>query len=224
MTPFLIVLAILPGIAICVYIYYLDKYEREEKLPLGLSFLLGVLITYPVMKLQQWLLHFHIEDPYNLLLTLFSSIFIVALSEELIKLLAVLAFPFGYRFFNEPMDGIIYTVMTAMGFATLENLVYADQFGLETTLLRAFTAVPAHAIFAVVLGYYIGLAKFSKGRKAKLLIVGLAQAVAFHGIYDFFILQEVYDGFSSLAVVSLVVGVFYGRNLIRKHQENSPFK
>ena len=56
-------------------------------------------------------------------------------------------------------DGIVYAVMIGMGFATLENIIYASRFGLETTLFRAFTAVPAHGVFAAIMGYYIGVGK-----------------------------------------------------------------
>ena len=53
-----------------------------------------------------------------------------------------------------------------MGFATMENISFANRFGLETVLLRAFTAVPAHLVFGVVAGYYVGLAKFDHARRS----------------------------------------------------------
>lgn len=224
MSLLLILLAILPGIGICFYIYTIDKYEKEHQIPLILSFLLGVLITFPVMKLQEWVIFLGLENPKHLLLTLFSSFVIVSLSEELIKLLAVLAYPFSRSFFNEPLDGIVYTVMVAMGFATLENVIYANRFGLETTILRAFTAIPAHAVFAVIMGYYVGLAKFDEEGRNRLLLTGLGLAVGVHGLYDFFILQQIYEGLMVLAILTLWICIYYARELIRQHQENSPFR
>lgn len=224
MKALLIALAVLPGIGICWYIYSLDKYERENKPPLIASFLLGVVITFPIMKLQEQMIYLGLENPQNLLLTLFSSFVIISLSEELIKFAAVMVYPFHRSFFNEPMDGIIYTVMVAMGFATLENVIYADRFGLETIILRAFTAVPAHAVFAVIMGYYIGLAKFTPDHRARLLLTGLGLAVGIHGLYDFFILQEIYEGLVVLAILTLWICIYYARDLIRDHQEKSPFR
>ena len=224
MSLLLILLAILPGIGVCLYIYTIDKYEKEHQIPLILSFLLGVLITFPVMKLQEWVIFLGLENPKHLLLTLFSSFVIVSLSEELIKLLAVLAYPFSRSFFNEPLDGIVYTVMVAMGFATLENVIYANRFGLETTILRAFTAIPAHAVFAVIMGYYVGLAKFDEEGRNRLLLTGLGLAVGVHGLYDFFILQQIYEGLMVLAILTLWICIYYARELIRQHQENSPFR
>ena len=75
------------------------------------------------------------------------------------------------RDFNEPMDGIVYGVVVSLGFATLENFYYvyllADYF--ETTSLalavsRAFSAVPAHAVFGVFMGYFFMRYSFIKKR------------------------------------------------------------
>ena len=63
--------------------------------------------------------------------------------------------------FNEPTDGIVYGVCASLGFATLENIyyVYALSDYFETTSLslaiaRAFSAVPAHAAFGALMGYF----------------------------------------------------------------------
>ena len=64
--------------------------------------------------------------------------------------------------------------MIGMGFATLENILYADRFGLQTVMIRAFTAVPAHAIFAIIMGYYIGLAKFNKKKSHQIFSSGFS--------------------------------------------------
>ena len=44
----LIALAIAPGIAICLFIFHRDAYNREPKLNLFASFMLGVAIVFPV--------------------------------------------------------------------------------------------------------------------------------------------------------------------------------
>jgi len=106
----------------------------------------------------------------------------------------------------------------------LENLLYANQYGIETTLLRAFTAVPAHAAFAVIVGYYAGLAKFDTQNRALLLFKGLGLAVVIHGLYDFFILQEYLEWLILLAVVVLWLSLWYANRLIKLHQFNSPFR
>jgi RsiW-degrading membrane proteinase PrsW (M82 family) len=221
-----IVLAILPGLLICWYVYNMDKYEKESRIQLVITFAIGALITFPVLKLESWAAYNGWNDNSTLGMTLISSFIIVGFTEELSKYISLLIHPYFRPFFNEPMDGIVYAVMISMGFATLENVLYAGQFGLETTLLRAFTAVPAHAAFAIIMGYFVGLSKFAFSRKSKvrLLILGLAFPWGIHGLYDFFILQEAYEELMILALIVLGGSIFFARRLVIEQQENSPFK
>ena len=93
--------------------------------------------------------------------------------------------------FNEPLDGIVYGVTASLGFATLENIYYvyllADYF--ETTsmalaITRSFSAVPAHAVFGVFMGYFF--MKYSFIQKQNNLAMCLIVPILLHGIYNFF--------------------------------------
>lgn len=159
----------------------------------------------------------------NVFMTALLAFVVVAGSEELVKFLAVYIYPFKRNAFNEPVDGIVYSVMASMGFATLENILYVFELGIGTGLLRMFTAVPAHAAFGVVMGYYMGLAKFDKENRTKLLAKGLLFAILLHGAYDFFLFQENIPALALLAFVALGLGIRFSRKMIKEHQENSPF-
>lgn len=222
----LFLVAIIPGLLICWYIYRMDKYEREKPFPLFASFWLGALATLGVVKIETWATYTPFLQGEGILFTLFSSFVVVALTEELIKYLCLFLYPYQSRFFNEPMDGIVYAVMIGMGFATLENLMYALQYDLETIILRAFTAVPAHAAFAVIMGYYFGKAKFEDNPKVRRKRLGMAllAPLAIHGLYDFLILQEIYQGLIALAIIVLGASIAFARKLLVEQQEDSPFK
>jgi RsiW-degrading membrane proteinase PrsW (M82 family) len=202
----------------------MDKYEAEPKLPLALCFLLGIIIVFPAIKLEEFALTYGLSDYETLFDTFLYAIIGVALIEEGIKFLVLRAYPYRMSFFNEPMDGIVFSVMIAMGFATFENIIYADRFGLETTLIRAFTAVPAHATFAIIMGYYTGLAKFNQEKRISFPAIGLGLAILVHGIYDFFLMQEMFDWLTVFAILTLALAIFFAQKLIKIHQENSPFK
>jgi protease PrsW len=222
----LITLAVMPGLMVCWYIYHSDKYEKEPRIHLAISFILGMIITFPVLKIESWASKSGWDNPEHLGIALFCSFIIVAMTEELAKFLLLIAYPYPRPFFNEPMDGIVYAVMISMGFATFENVLYAGRFGLNTTLLRAFTAVPAHASFAIIMGYFVGQSKFTFSRRARrqMLAAGLLAPFAVHGIYDFFILQEAYDKLMVLALMVLVASVYISRRMIEDQQERSPFR
>jgi len=110
-----------------------------------------------------------------------------------------------------------------MGFATAENIIYAVTHGMGTTLLRMFTAVPAHAICGVIIGYYVGLAKF-KPNPLKYMIIGILLAACIHSIYDFFLFMHDYPALTILSFVSLGVAVTFSFIAICSHQKRSPFK
>lgn len=223
MNILLILIAILPGLLIAIYIYFMDKYEREGSLALLLCFILGMIITIPGLALQTWVDNMGYSEHGSLLWTLFFSMVVIGLSEELLKFGALLAYPFRSKFFNEPMDGIVYCVMIGMGFATLENILYATRYGMEVTVVRAFTAVPAHAVFAIIMGYYAGLAKFNPIKRNQLLLIGFTIATFIHGLYDFFILQQAYEWLMVAATLTLYVSIFFAIKMVKKHQRNSPF-
>ncbi len=143
--------------------------------------------------------------------------------EEFSKYIIVKYYAQRNKEFNEPFDGIVYAVMVSMGFAALENVLYVFQYGFATGVTRAFTAVPAHATFGILMGYFMGKAKFSKN-KLQLNLLGLFAATLFHGAYDFFLFIDFVPGIAIGAFVSLFVGIILSRKAIKRHQNGSVFK
>ncbi len=224
MNPLLILAAIIPGLLICLLIYFLDKHEKEGAVPLLVTFGLGMLSALPAIGIQLLASKTGIDSSANFGFLLIYVFIVVAFSEELVKIVMVLAYPYPRPFFNEPMDGIVYSMMVGMGFAVVENVIYAYNYGMDTILVRAFTAVPAHAIFAVFMGYFIGLSKFHASSKWKLIGFGFGLAVFIHGLYDFFILQQYYDWLMGFGLITILIGSYLAWLLIKDHRENSPFK
>jgi len=217
MNPFLLILAIVPGLLICYLIFRADRYEKEPKLMMLACFILGALITYPTMKVEAFAATLGWEDSANFIKLFIFSVVFVGLVEEAFKFLCLMVFPYLRKEFNEPLDGIVYAVFIAMGFATVENLLYADRFGIQTIALRGLTAVPAHAAFAVIMGYYVGLAKMSKTKKVQYLLLGLLIPTIVHGLYDFFILQPYYEWLMSFASIVLIASLYFAYKLSLKH-------
>jgi RsiW-degrading membrane proteinase PrsW (M82 family) len=115
--------------------------------------------------------------------------------------------------------------MVGMGFAMIENLLYVlgnNGNGIEVALLRMFTAIPAHAVFAVIMGYFVGLAKHSP-HKTAYLFLGVLAAVLAHGFYDYFLFVQNIPFMYVGAATSLLFGVYLAFRAIKQHQKNSPF-
>lgn len=223
----LIALAIAPVFLIILYIYYKDKYDKEPKRLLLLCFVYGaiisIIITTLLYVLTDYIIPIPIEGNLSVLQLFIKAFIVVALIEEFSKYIIVRYFAQPRKEFNEQFDGIVYAVMVSMGFAATENIMYVLQGGIEVALLRAFTAIPAHATFGVLMGYFMGKAKFSNTPK-KLNLLGLLFAVIFHGAYDFFLFLEFIPGIWIGAFVSLFIGIILSRKAIKKHSKNSRFK
>ena len=223
----LLLLAIAPVFLIILYIYYKDKYDKEPKRLLFYSFLLGaivsIIVTTVLYIISDYTIPIEIVGNKSVWQLFVKAFFIVALIEEFSKYIIVRYFAQPNKAFNEQFDGIVYAVMVSMGFAATENIMYVLQGGMQTALLRAFTAVPAHATFAVLMGFFMGKAKFSKNRR-RLNLLGLVLAILFHGAYDFFLFLEFIPGIWIGAFISLFIGLMLSRKAIKKHSNNSRFK
>lgn len=220
----LLFLAILPGLLIVYGIYRLDLYEKESWSYLAIAFVLGIVCCYPAIKLEFWGMEAGFDESNGFGRFLVFVYIIVGLSEELMKYLALVFFAYPRKFFNEPIDGIIYSVMIGMGFAIFENILYANHFGIGTILVRAFTAVPAHAVFAIFMGFFIGKAKFNSATRIKNFILALVIPVLIHGTYDLFILQQYYEWLMVLGTFTVIISGYFAYQLIQLHQADSPFK
>ncbi len=218
----LLFIALLPGIVLLVLFYRADRYEREPGKMIIRLFLLSAVITIPLALVFEGILS--LFQPGGLIGIFFSAFLSAALVEEILKYWMVKKFAYGKPFFNEVMDGIVYAVTVSLGFATLENILYIlpeGENGVALAIIRALTAVPGHALDGAILGYFMGIAKFSPSdkRKTELMRKGILLAILFHGLYDFFI----FSGFLALLILPLLVIQFrYVLICIREAHEQSP--
>lgn len=221
----LLLTAIAPVCIVIIYIYVKDKYEKEPKRLLLLSFVSGAIVSILITTIlySGFEVLLPLKNNFSVQEQFIKAFFVVGFTEEFSKYVIVRYVSQPRKAFNEPFDGIIYAVMVSMGFAATENVMYVIQGGYEVAILRAFTAVPAHATFAILMGYFMGKAKFSNN-KVLLNFTGLLLAIIFHGTYDFFLFIDFVPGIWVGAFISLFIGILLSRRAIKKHQEDSSFR
>ena len=217
-----------PVIFLFTYIYLRDKYDREPLRYLVICFILGVLSAFPAAYLEGFLESaLGVTTEGGVTETLIYAIIVVAFVEEGVKYLILRGYMYNKPDFNEPYDGIMYAVAISLGFAAIENLMYmvGGDDAMATGFLRMFTAVPGHAMFAVVMGYFVGRAKFlgSNGNPFLERTKGLVAATIIHGLYDFFLFLDM-GYISLLAFVVLILGIRLGMKALKIHEQASPHK
>lgn len=176
--------AVAPGLSLLAYFYLKDRYETEPIHLVIRMFLFGVLLVYPTMVLQ----NSFIQEFGNG--TIMTSFFLSGGIEEFLKWLLLYHLIFRHEAFDEPYDGIVYAVAVSLGFATLENIIYAflHASSFSALMLRALLPVSGHALFGVMMGYYMGKAKFVRHKQTRYLWISLLLPIVWHGAFDYILL------------------------------------
>ncbi|WP_202080037.1 glutamic-type intramembrane protease PrsW [Caldalkalibacillus salinus] len=180
----LIMAAVAPGLALLCFFYLNEKFDTEPVAIVGRLFVLGVLLVFPVMVIQLTIQEALQLPPF---LEAFMN---TALLEEFFKWFILMFFVFHHVVFNQHYDGIVYSVAVSMGFATMENILYLWVHGVDHAMLRALLPVSSHALFGVVMGYYIGKAKFNVPSTVmrKYFFYSIILPVVLHGVYNYILI------------------------------------
>ncbi|MBP1988919.1 glutamic-type intramembrane protease PrsW [Paenibacillus eucommiae] len=180
-----LVAAIAPGLSLLAYFYLKDRYETEPIHLVMKMFLFGLLIVFPAIVLQHLLKMQFGEGSFFLAFILSGGL------EEFLKWFLLYQLIYRHPSFDEPYDGIVYGVAVSMGYATLENVFYAflstSSFG--ALLVRALLPVSGHALFGVMMGYYLGKAKFTSIHSLKYKWLALLLPIFWHGSFDYILLE-----------------------------------
>ncbi|MCR4953525.1 MAG: PrsW family intramembrane metalloprotease, partial [Treponema sp.] len=189
---FILIPALLPVFLILLYVYRLDKNEREP-----IRFVLKVVLFGAIFSIPCAV----VENVFTAMLSLFyepatiqyafmENTVCVALVEEFSKWLVLMIFVWKNQNFDYRYDGIVYAVSASLGFAALENILYVISYGTGVSIGRAIFAIPGHATFGVFMGFFLSRAKtFWIDGKIGLMkmfkLLALVVPMFIHGMYDF---------------------------------------
>jgi RsiW-degrading membrane proteinase PrsW (M82 family) len=183
----ILIASLAPVFIILFYVYFRDKYDREPLKLLIFAVVAGLIIVIPVVIVERLLMR--MMPSFGQVAEAAYQAFIVAgFTEELFKFLALYLLVWRSPSFNEKFDGIVYAVFVSLGFAAVENVMYVMDGGYQTAIVRAITAVPAHALFGITMGYYFGIAHMYSELRSSYLIKALLMPILLHGIYDFILM------------------------------------
>ena len=195
---YLFLIAIIPVIILLMYIYQKDSH-KESFGSLFNIFMLGVCSIIPAAILERLA-----EDVFAQTLitnsdkaigpgSLFIYVFFgIALIEEFVKWFVIKNFIYKTDKFDEYYDAIVYSTYASLGFACYENIKYVARYGFGTGIFRAITAVPGHACFGIIMGYFLCYTKFNEIRgnqeASSYSFYSLLLPVIAHTLYDYFLM------------------------------------
>jgi RsiW-degrading membrane proteinase PrsW (M82 family) len=196
------------------------KLNSHDATVLVVSFFISIITVIPalVIKYTAAELGFN-EHIYSLFGKIGYGLF-VAFVFELNKYFVIIAYAYRQKEFDEPLAGILITLMIGLGFTTAENawhMISGDDY---SNSWRMLVSIPVAIVCAVVMGFYSGLSKYGLDSddlsSFGMRIRGLFTAIVFHGFYNFFLFMEEYKSLITLITIgTLVILLQVGLNLIR---------
>ena len=202
-----IVIIILVAIAPCAFwlwiIYKGDRYKPEPKRLIIRTFFFGMVIAIPVAIVESVLYPGSMTGNLSVSTAAYVAFVVAGVTEEVGKYSVVRFSAYNSPHFEEPADGLIYAAAAALGFASLENIVYIVSYGWEVILVRGLFSNLAHVIFSSLWGYPLALTKLGMLKHKSFKYLGLVAAMIAHGIFDFLF-------FTGTSLTWIVVPFFLG--------------
>lgn len=185
---------LLPAILLVLYIRYRDKQQPEPWAKIIKGVFYGILsIVVSILISQIWsplpyIMGFGWIYEVPIVRGIFTSFYNAAIPEETAKLFMLWLLLRNNKEFNQNIDGIVYAVCIAMGFAGLENVMYIFNAEEEPwqaiAIVRSLFAVPGHYFFGVLMGFFYSIVHFCPKKYGKYKNMIWIAPVLAHGFYD----------------------------------------
>lgn len=198
-----------------------DKYRYPQLIS---SFVLGMISIVVVLLFMYVADQYYLNAFRNLRREIFYSFVVMGLGSELGKFVILRYHNFNKSSFNGPLDGIVYSVMISMGFAFIGNILYFIlPYYTDIDFLYAVTVVFANLFFAVIMGFFVGIAK-TRENKFVDSMTGLLAASFFHALFNFCFITEDLRllGFFGIGAFIIVIMLYY--KAYEMNQDNKRLK
>lgn len=189
-------IAFMPAVFYLLPLIWLDRYDPEPTWLLGLAFawgaLISVLISYQVNTIFASIAIELFGPVTGKILT---GVISAPIIEEATKGTGVLLIlTFFRKYFDDILDGIVFGGTIALGFATVENIIYYGGAYIQggggsivaSFILRGIFSPFAHVTFTAMTGIGCGVARESHNKTIRFFmpIVGYFCAVFLHSLWN----------------------------------------
>ena len=187
-------IAYCPAIFYMLYIIAFDHRKPEPPRALLISAFWDIITAMVVVSLYMDNSVAHVADGHNFKDSLTIGFLKLALPSEIAKWLVLCVFLSLNRFYDEYIDGIVYSVCLSMGYAGILGAwimaCYLDESFttlLEMGAITIFVLIPIHFISGTIMGYYLGLAR--KRKKIQNHVLALFLPILINGMLGSIVLM-----------------------------------
>lgn len=240
----LIALGIAPSAVWLVY-YLKQDHNPEPKLAVFRVFCYGFISTFIAFGIEWIIIHFMsrlspscsscsaavgqlLSADSAPILVAISLIFLVilALTEEWVKYIAARISIVHSRYFDEPVDAMIYLIVAALGFAAAENIGYIFQNpdnAVSIAYLRFLSSTSLHALSSAIIGYFFTLSIIHGRNKILFIVLGIACGTLLHAAFNFLIISSDWQQHATLFIIALMLFAFFIVSLLFKSAKRLSF-
>lgn len=220
MTLLGIILGLAPGFA-WLFFYMKEDPHPEPKRLVALTFVIGMASAFVALIIERIVNGVLPKSVYELAspITNYQWLYLAVLAviEEAVKFGAAYFAVYKSPDFDEPVDAMVYMVIAALGFATMENLgaIGTSASGgtqaamvnslITTVSLRFVGATLLHSLTAALVGYYWAMG-IHKWQVKRYLLLGFVLASGLHAFFNFLIIE--YGNVIFIGVFLLIFGFF----------------
>lgn len=179
-----ILAALAPAMALFSYVYLRDSFSRGAMFLVLRIFIIGALLVLPISVIQ-----FAFTEEAILAHSFLKAFLLYGLIEEGLKWLMLFIFAYQHGQLKQPIDGIVFGVALSLGFASVENSLYMIAYGFDYVLPRTLLPTTAHAVYGIIMGYYVGRAKYHPSKKQLFLFLAAVLPMILHGSYDYILMD-----------------------------------
>jgi len=188
---------IMPSIIWLLFYLRRDVHPESNQMIIKV-FCYGMLIALPTCLIEMGAKETFIYLPFSdLIITLLEAFIGVAFIEEFLKYLVVREKVFDHHELDEPIDVMLYMIISALGFAAVENILMLFSLGpililneaISITIVRFVGATFLHTLCSGSWGFFLALSFYETEKRSRLVFAGLIMAVLLHGLYNFSIME-----------------------------------
>ncbi len=218
--------------AVCLYIFVLtslDRYRADKKSAERVTqfYFIGLLCLVPMLLLyfigysvgdRLWTGIEHVDDWIE-------NFFLVGPIEEFSKFIVFFFFALRLKSIKEPLDGMLQAAAVALAYASVENLIYGADYGVEVMLIRSVLGIVGHMVYSSIWGFAASVSIYSRSAAGGRLAYGrifysLIPAAFVHGLYNFLLDLNHFELAIALDVLVLTIAVV----IFKAMAEESPYK
>jgi len=223
MSYLLYFLGFLPSIIWLLFYLQKDAHPESNKMVLKIFFLgmFSAFLAIFVEKGFQFAVSFlKTKQIISFILAVFVG---GAFVEEYLKYLIVKIWAFKDSELDEPFDVILYMIISALGFASLENILVLTNYhpiltasrALEVMVWRFISATFLHALCSALIGYFAVLGFYRVKRKRFFIGIGLIISTILHGLYNWSIMKV--EGIEKFILPAIIlIGLYFLISFVSK--------